>query len=98
MTIIKTKTETYMPKMKDQSAHSETLVKGLKIKIKKSLLTSKDQSPTLTTSEIPPCTLPWYFTDEELKNTPSVKAGYPIEKEERYRQQMSHFIQVRKCC
>ena len=97
MTIIDPKLETCTPTVKkDQSAHSGTLVKGLKIKIKKRSLTTKDQSPTMTTPEIPVPTLPWYFSDEELKNTPSVRAGYPMEKEKRYRQEMSQFIQVRK--
>ena len=52
------------------------------------------QSPTVST------TLPfprWAFTEKELKNSPSVRAGYSIEKEESYRQEMCNFIQVRLC-
>jgi len=35
----------------------------------------------------------WYFSDEELANSPSRKCGVNADKEESYRQQAAHFIQ-----
>jgi hypothetical protein len=35
----------------------------------------------------------WYFTKEQLCNTPSVKSGLPYSKELSYRQQAANFIQ-----
>jgi len=35
----------------------------------------------------------WYFTKEQLANTPSRKCGYEIDKELSYRQQAANFIQ-----
>jgi hypothetical protein len=35
----------------------------------------------------------WYFTKEQLANTPSRKCGYELDKELSYRQQAANFIQ-----
>lgn len=35
----------------------------------------------------------WYFTKEQLANTPSRKCGYDVDKELSYRQQAANFIQ-----
>ena len=35
----------------------------------------------------------WYFSDEDLKKSPSRKCGVSAEKEESYRQQAANFIQ-----
>jgi hypothetical protein len=35
----------------------------------------------------------WYFTKEQLANTPSRKCGYEVDKELSYRQQAANFIQ-----
>lgn len=35
----------------------------------------------------------WYFTKQDLAETPSIKSGIPFEKETSYRQQAANFIQ-----
>merc|ERR1711899_143576 len=35
----------------------------------------------------------WYFSEQQLTNTPSLRAGIPVEKELSYRQQAANFIQ-----
>merc|ERR1711881_348904 len=35
----------------------------------------------------------WYFSEHQLTNTPSLRAGIPVEKELSYRQQAANFIQ-----
>ena len=35
----------------------------------------------------------WYFSEHQLVNTPSLRAGIPLEKELSYRQQAANFIQ-----
>lgn len=35
----------------------------------------------------------WYFSESQLTNTPSVRAGIALEKELSYRQQSANFIQ-----
>ena len=35
----------------------------------------------------------WYFSQDQLTNTPSVRSGYQLEKELSYRQQAANFIQ-----
>jgi len=35
----------------------------------------------------------WYFSEQQLTNTPSLRAGIPLEKELSYRQQAANFIQ-----
>lgn len=49
--------------------------------------TSTTTTTTTTISE------KWYFTKEQLENTPSRKCGFDAHKELSYRQQAANFIQ-----
>ena len=51
----------------------------------------------LSASRIPPPPTQFFYNDEKLRDTPSVRAGYSIEKEQRYRREMCSFIQVCLC-
>ena len=80
-------------------------------KIKEQSPTTAEKSPNLvgcndsifsatnkpSASRIPPPPTQFFYNDEKLRDTPSVRAGYSIEKEQRYRREMCNFIQVCLC-
>ena len=103
----KSKTEDNIHKSKtEKNIHTED-----NINIKTTIEKMKEQSlsPNLrglrgfhvpnkpSASRIPPPPSRFVCKDEKLQDTPSVRAGYSIEKEQRYRREMCSFIQVCLC-